>query len=147
MEFFYNNKQIAIHQRSFKQGIPITDLKHCPIKHQSQAESTDPENIKEQALKMGESVLAWVTQVLEDPNTKEKQRLNTALGVIRLSKTYSFARVDAACARGLFYKNFRFKGIEDILKRNLDSTPLPITETPKALPQNHTNVRGSGYYL
>ena len=75
---------------------------------------------------MGESVLAWVTHVLGDPTVKERQSLNIALGVVRLSKTYSFARVNAACARGLFYKNFLFKGIEDILKRNLDSVSLPI---------------------
>ncbi len=147
VEFFYNSKQVAIHQRSFKTGTSVTDPKHQPIKHQRHAESTDPENIKEQSLKMGESVFAWVTHVLEDSTKKEKQRLNTALGVVRLSKTYSFARVNAACARGLFYKNFLFKGIEDILKRNLDGTPLPITEILKPLPQKHVNVRGPGYYL
>jgi len=55
--------------------------------------------------------------------------------------------VNAACARGLFYKNFFFKGIEDILKRNLDSAPLPIREPLKPLPQKHSNVRGPSYYL
>lgn len=147
VEFFYNSKQIAIHQRSFKVGIPSTDSKHQPIKHQRHAESINPENIKEQAAKMGESVLAWISYVLEDSDVKEKQRLNTALGVVRLSKTYSFARVNAACARGLFYKNFLFKGIEDILKRNLDGTSLPVAEPLRPLPQRHVNVRGPDYYL
>ncbi len=146
VEFWYNSKQIAIHQRSFKTGVPVTDPNHQPIKHQRHAESTSPENVKEQAVKMGESVLAWVTHVLGDPTVKERQSLNIALGVVRLSKTYSFARVNAACARGLFYKNFLFKGIEDILKRNLDSVSLPIEEKPKPLPQKHVNVRGSDYY-
>jgi transposase len=147
VEFFYNSKQIAIHQRSFQSGIPVTKKEHQPIKHQRHAESTDPENIKTQAAKMGDSVLKWVVHVLEDPDIKEKQRLNTALGVVRLSKTYSLARVNAACARGVFYNNFFFKGIEDILKRNLDNSPLPSIETLEPLPQQHANVRGSEYYL
>ncbi len=146
VEFFYKSKQVAIHQRSFKIGIPVTDPNHRPIKHQRHAESTDPAKIKEQAGKMGESVLAWVSYVLEDSSVKEKQRLNTALGVVRLSKTYPFARVNAACTRGLFYENFLFKGIEDILKRNLDGMSLPIAEKQKPLP-GHVNVRGPGYYL
>ena len=146
VEFFYNNKLAAVHQRSFVTNIPITDPKHRPIKHQRHAESVDPEHIKEQAKKMGEAVVAWVIHVLENPSIKERQRLNTALGVIRLSKTYSFTRINAACARGLFYNNFLFKGIEDILKRNLDSTPLPSVETQKPFPQKHTNIRGPNYY-
>lgn len=147
VEFWHNSRQVALHQRSFKLGVPVTDPNHQPIKHQRHAEATDPKKIKEEAEKIGESVLAWVIQVLSDPEVKERQRLNTALGVVRLSKTYSFARINAACARGVFYKNFRFKGIEDILKRNLDSTPLPLIETTKPMPQEHSNVRGPDYYL
>ena len=147
VEFFYNSKQIAIHQRSFHIGVPTTDPNHQPIKHRSHAESTDPENIRKEAAKMGESVLVWVNHVLADPDLKEKQSINTVLGVVRLSKTYSFARINAACARGVRYGNFLFKGIEDTLKRNLDSLPLPPTETPKPLPQKHINVRGPDYYL
>jgi transposase len=147
VEFFYNGQQIAIHQRSFQAGIPVTDPNHQPIKHRLHVESTNPENIKEQARKMGESVLAWVVHVLEDPDVKERQRINRALGVVRLAKTYAFVRINAACARGLFYGNFHFKGIEDILKRNLDAQPLPIRDTQKLLPQNHINVRGPNYYL
>lgn len=147
VEFFYNSKQVAIHARRFKIGVPVTDSNHQPIKHRRHAESIDPENIRDQALKIGESTLTWVTRVLEDPDVKERQRINTALGVVRLSKSYSFARLNAACARGLFYENFLFKGIEDILKRNLDSIALPNIEALKPLPQEHINVRGPNYYI
>ena len=146
VEFFYDSQRVAIHQRSFEIGIPVTNPDHQPVKHQKQAECT-PENVKEQAQAMGESVFAWVCRVLENTDVHPKQRLNTALGVVRLSKSYSFSRINAACLRGLYYHNFLYKGVKDMLERGLDSLSLPTVENSQRLPQNHSNIRGPGYYI
>ena len=145
VEFFYQGKTIAVHERSFVEGIPVTNRNHCPTKHQHQADCT-PEKIKEQALTIGEAVFNWVEMVLEDSSLQVRQRINTTLGVVRLAKAYPFPRLNAACRRGIFFSNFKYRGIKDMLDRNLDQMPLPHVEVLQTLPQEHSNVRGSTYY-
>jgi len=142
VEFFYRGKTIAIHALS--KSTIVTNPHHCPDKHREQA-NISPEAIMESALQIGKETLDWVENVLSDLSLHTKQRINTALCVVRMSKKYSRERLNAACARGLYYRNFKARGIKDILVRELDKQPLPAL-LPSILPQNHNNVRGSIYY-
>jgi stress-induced morphogen len=45
----------------------------------------------------------------------------------------------------LILGTYRYKSIESILKHGLDSKTIEIAEE-SVLPQQHENVRGSGYY-
>ena len=145
VEFFFKGKSVAIHQRSYEIGIPVTNNNHRPPRHQHQAKCT-PEDIKKEAQAIGEFVSIWVEKVFEDPSLHVKQQINTTLGVVRLGKRYSSERMNAACSRGLFYGNFTYRAIKDILGRGLDQRPLPKAEITKPLPQQHSNVRGCNYY-
>ena len=66
------------------------------------------------------------------------------LGILRLAKTYSNPRLEAACRRalqaGLFLSQF-----ESILKRGLDRQPSLTPEAERSSPQ-HENLRGGHYY-
>jgi transposase len=144
IEFFSGGKQVAVHIRSAKAGDVVTDLTHLPKKHLGQARIS-PETLEAEAGEIGEEALQWVSEVLRDESLPIKQRINTALGLVRLSKKYPSERVNAACRRGVFYRNFKYGGIKDMLARGFDRIPL-LPETAIVLPQNHGNVRGSHYY-
>ena len=145
VEFFYKGKQITLHLRSHTLGQPVTKDNHRPIRHQYQAKCT-PEEIYKTAQDIGAKTLEWVDHVLRDSSLHIRQRINTTLCVVRLTKTHSNSRLNAACDRALFYHNFKAAGIKDILQRGLDKSPLPKQELINPLPQEHKNVRGAGYY-
>ena len=109
VEFFCRGRSVAIHMRTTKVGEVVTQANHRPKKHLYQAEIT-PEILQSKGEVLGDSVGKWVAEVLRDESRYIKQRINTALGVIRLTKHYPAQRIDAACQRGLFYKNFKLAG-------------------------------------
>ncbi len=67
---------------------------------------------------------------------------------MRLGKTYSDKRLEAACRRACSLGSYSYKSIESILKRNLDKEPLPNDQKNGAVATlpHHENVRGANYY-
>ena len=68
------------------------------------------------------------------------------LGLLRLAKTYSPARLDAACARARLAGAQSYRHVAAILKHGLDRQPLAVPEAAPRLPLTHANVRGPAYY-
>ena len=85
-----------------------------------------------------------ITAVLSDRRHAE-QGFRSCLGILRLAKTYSDQRLEAACQRALLLGTHRYKSIESILKHGLDEKPVD-QEDESTLPQQHENVRGADYY-
>jgi transposase len=68
-----------------------------------------------------------------------QQAFNACLGIMRLGKSYGEGRLEAACRRTLHFGTTRYKSVESILKRGLDSQPLPeLQKTPRATPRRAT---------
>jgi hypothetical protein len=65
---------------------------------------------------------------------------------MRLSKTYSSDRLEAACSRALRISAFSFKSVESILKKNLDQQTLLFDQDETDPSTPHSNVRGKTYY-
>lgn len=86
-----------------------------------------------------------ISTILQERRHPE-QGYRSCLGILRLGKTYTDARLEAACVRALLLGTHRYKSIESILKKGLDSKVIEATDTPE-LPQQHENIRGSEYYL
>lgn len=145
VEIFYKGKQEAIHIKNHQKGSLITNPQHRPPNHQHHANCT-PEKIREEAKTIGEKTLEWVEHVLTDTALHHHQQIRISLGVVRLSKIYPPSRIEAACTRGLHYKNFSSRSIRDMLARNLDQQALPKKEELPHLPQQHTNLRDTKYY-
>jgi transposase len=145
VEVFHKGEQIALHMRKYESGKYITNSQHQPLHHRHQAECT-PENIREQACQIGENTMAWIEEVLVDSTTHINQRKKTCLGVIRLLKMYPSHRLEKACKRGLYYKNFSYKGIKGILENNFDQNSIPIDQAPSRISQEHDNIRGAKYF-
>ena len=64
---------------------------------------------------------------------------------MRLGKSSSPERLEAACRRALTLGACSYKSIESILKKGLDRQPLPPQPEGIASPY-HANIRGPHYY-
>jgi len=74
-----------------------------------------------------------------------EQGYRSCLGVLRLGKQYSPARLEAACSRAIEFNACSYQSVKSILKCNLDSLPTEPAVPPQ--PQlNHPNIRGSEYF-
>jgi hypothetical protein len=67
------------------------------------------------------------------------------MGIVRLAKTYSEERLEAACARAVHCRAFHYPSVKSILDNDLDRAPLPIRGKSKPAAQ-HGNIRGAGYF-
>jgi transposase len=66
------------------------------------------------------------------------------MGVLRLTKTFGAARLDAACERALHINSYTYQSLHSILKNGLDRTPRRRATDEPAI--SHPNIRGAGYF-
>lgn len=143
VEVLHKGGRVASHVRSRKKGAFTTVVDHMPRSHREQAKWS-PGRILHWASTQGTSVLALCEAILSERRHPE-HGYRSCLGILRLEKTYSAARLDAACARAHAAGSRSYRSVHSILKAGLDALPL---ETPSsAAPIAHENVRGPDYYL
>ncbi len=143
VEVFASGERIASHRRSFRQGGYTTVLAHMPKSHQQYAEWS-PQRIIRWASKTGPSAGELVEKLI-DAYQHPEHGYRAALGIMRLAKTYSDERLEAACHRALAIGTCRYQSVKSILAKGLDQMPLPETDRERA-PISHTNIRGADYY-
>jgi len=143
IEVFNKGERVASHLRSWLKGHHTTLNAHRPEAHRHYGDWS-PERFMSWAEKIGSATCQVITVVLQERRHPE-QGYRSCLGILRLAKTYSDARLEAACTRALLLGTCRYKSLESILKHGLDSKPV-VVEEESALPQQHENVRGSEYY-
>jgi transposase len=97
------------------------------------------------AEKSGPATAELVSTILAS-RKHPQQGFRSCLGLMRLGKTYTDQRLEAACQRALALGAVSFKSVQSILKTALDQQPLPETSTQQSLPIDHPNIRGSKYY-
>jgi len=143
IECFHKGQRVAAHRRSHQPGRHTTVTEHMPEQHRRHAQFS-PERMQRWAANIGIETATLITQILsERPHPEQDYR--TCLGILRLAKSYSDERLNAACARALILGTHRYKSIASILKKGLDQQPLAATTEPQ-LPTDHGNLRGPGYY-
>jgi transposase len=144
VEILFKNKRVASHQRSYRSGAFITLPQHMPKSHQRYLEWT-PSRIVRWAEKNGPNTKQLLTAILQS-KTHPEQGFRSCLGIMRLTKSYSSDRVEAACSRALLIKAYSFRSVESILKKNLDQQPLLFEQDETDHSTPHSNVRGKKYY-
>ena len=86
---------------------------------------------------MGPSTLQVVEKLLDD---RPLDRMRTVQAILRLEESVGTKRLEAACARALYFGDIRYRQIKSILNAALDCEPLP--ETQLSLPlRNFTFAR------
>jgi transposase len=94
--------------------------------------------------RIGSHTKAVVEHVLHQ-RRHPQQGYRSCLGILRLSKTYGEARLEAACERAIAISAPSFGSLKSILKHGLDKHRV-ATPAQTSLPLDHANVRGPAYY-
>lgn len=145
VEIYHDHKRIALHIRSFKPHAFTSIKEHMPESHQRYAEQQGwtAEYFLEQAIKTGSATHLYMEGVLKSKKIPE-QTYNACLGILRLVRSYTAVRVEAACKRALNGQCYNYATINNILINNLDTLEpeqLSLFVMPK-----HNNLRGAQAY-
>src|SRR5215475_13260520 len=143
VELFAKGKRVASHPRSPHKGRHSTVAAHMPKAHQHYAEWT-PQRVIHWAATSGPAT-AQVVEMILASRPHPQQGFRSCLGLMRLGKSYSPERLEAACRRALTLGACSYKSIESILKKGLDRQPVPQPPASMASPP-HLNIRGPQYY-
>ena len=144
IEIFHLGARATSHVRSYVRGGRTTQSEHMPSAHRAHAEWT-PSRILGWAETIGPNTRALCDVILRERRHPE-WGFRSCLGLLRLAKKYSDARVEAACSRALFAGARSYRHVLTILQHNLDQQPLPSPEQPASAGTSHENVRGPDYY-
>jgi transposase len=143
VELFSKGRRVASHVRLWGVGQYSTDPQHMPVAHQKHLEWT-PSRLIEWAKINGTHTAALVSALLASKPHPE-QGYRACLGLMRLGKRYSAARLDAACARALAAGAVSYRSVKSMLETGLDRQPLAVQGAVLML-DAHANVRGPAYY-
>jgi transposase len=143
VEIFPRGVRVASHGRSQKQYQATTQHEHRPKSHQKHLEWT-PSRLMEWARTVGPATAAVFEQILASKPHPERG-YRSCLGILRLTKEYSMARVEAAAHRALHLKACSYKSLQSMLERQLDRLPPEAAPAPRS-PVEHHNIRGADYF-
>jgi transposase len=143
VECFAAHQRVACHALSHRRGRYTTIAEHMPASHRAHLQWT-PGKLIGWGRRIGVSAAAVVTWQLEHRPHPE-QGYRACLGLQRLARQYTPARLEAACTRALAIRSPTYRSVASILKHGLDRQPSasPATSTARPL---HENVRGPDYY-
>jgi len=149
VEIYYKSERLCCHKK-FPDYVKYkwsTDDEHMPDKfHHAK---WDDIRIKKWAYSIGVCTGDVVDRIFVSVRIKE-QGYNAALSILRLSKTYSPDRLEAACEFALEQiRSPRYKNLKAILSSNQDQVFLSKKAEIKSKSLNQTvqgYVRGSEYY-
>ena len=144
VEVLAGTRRVASHPRSPRRGHFATTPEHMPAAHRAHAEWS-PGRLLNWAATIGPATAELVKRLLlEKPHPEQGYR--ACLGLMRLARTYSHERLEAACTRALAVGAHRYRSVASILAKGLDQQPLKSpAQGELALPE-HANVRGPTYY-
>ncbi|MEO8131383.1 MAG: IS21 family transposase [Bryobacteraceae bacterium] len=143
IEIFQDGKRAATHVRSLAAYRHTTVREHMPKSHQAHLQWTPSRLIH-----WGESVgsaTAEVIRLILAGKPHPEMGYRACLGILRLAKTYSNERLEAASQRALQLQACSYSSLRSILKRSLDKQTTLELEPGKSGPR-HENLRGAGYY-
>ncbi len=138
VELFHGQKLVATHVRCQKPGQWQTRLEQYPV-HKAAYLQRTPAFCRQIAARMSPAASQVVAALLSD---RPLDRLRSVQAILRLEETVGAQRLEAACARAMYYGDLRYRRIKEILNAALDREPLPgITITQPTTP--HTFARAT----
>ena len=143
VECFSSNQRVACHALSPLRGKHTTTAEHMPASHRAHLEWT-PQKLIDWGSRIGVSTAAIVSWQLEHRPHPE-QGYRACLGMQRLARQFTPARLEAACTRALAIRSPNLRSVTNILKSGLDRQQSLPTTQPGATPV-HENIRGPDYF-
>lgn len=119
----YNSdcRLVATHSRAVEAGTRTTLNDHLPPEKVAGL-LRSREALLAQAQAIGEQTGIVVQRLLDEKPVERRQMVQR---ILRLEQTYSRARLEAACGRGIFFDDVRYKTLKRILARGLDQQQFP----------------------
>lgn len=146
VEIFHKGQRVALHVRSHQRGGFTTDPAHRPKSHQQHLDWAPSRMVSWSNNEVGPQCGQAVARLLETKSHPE-QGYRACLGIMRLSRSYGAARLEAACHRAVLLDICSYKSIKSILVTSTDRQPLPQSEKESNQKTTmHENVRGHDYY-
>jgi transposase len=132
---FHENRIVAVHTPVSK-GQRSTKLEHYPpdkIRYMQ----NDRNYCLKKADEIGKNVLVVVRHMLDEEVIRN---LRSAQNIIRMQNKYGTTRLENACKRAVFFGNYSYGGIKNILERELDKQGF-LFEKADAKPLDSTYAR------
>ena len=142
IDVFQRGQRMASHLRNTARGRHTTVDAHMTPAHQA-VNGWNAPRLLDWAGRIGGHTKAVIEHILHQ-RRHPQQGYRTALGVLRLAKTYGPERLEAACNRAFRIHAVTWRSIDSILKHNLDRKPRVAAQA--TLPLDHANLRGPEYY-
>jgi transposase len=142
VEIYRGQDLVATHERSQEPGKWHTRLEHYP-EHKAAYLQRTPTYCRQVAARLGPSTSQVVETLLAD---RPLYRLRSVQAILRLEETVGAQRLEAACARALYFNDPRYRRIKEILNAALDREPLPETAVP-APARRHTFARSGAEFF
>jgi len=142
IEAYFKGKRVAAHARTSSNYQHTTLRDHMPSSHRAYAERT-PEKLRRQASHIGPNTGTLVEVILRERRHPE-QGFRACTGIIRLAKSHSVERLEAACERALEINARSYASVKSILKNNLERRRRERATDGPAI--THPNIRGAGYF-
>jgi len=126
VELYAGLELVATHLRNTRPGQWQTRLEDYPPAKAAYLIQT-PAYCRREATRIGPATRQVVDQLLTE---RPLERLRAVQAILRLEESVGPVRLEAACARALFYGDVRYRRIKEILNAALDRDPLPEPATP-----------------
>ena len=142
VEIFRKGRRVGSHVRVVGKGHYRTDPAHRPAAHRRHLEWTPSRLVR-----WGETVGPHTAQLVEEILRRKphpEQGYRACLGLLRLARLYTPARLEAAARRALACGAISYQHVKSILQAGLDRVPWEPASEPS--PIHHANVRGGAYY-
>jgi transposase len=143
VEVFLRGERIAVHRRGSGDGKHTTVPEHMPSSHRRYADWTI-DRIRREADAIGPSVSILCALILERRPHPE-QGFRACLGILRLARSVTAGRLDAAAARAMEIGALTYGSVKSILDNKLDRLAADPLQ-PEHKPLRHRNIRGGGYF-
>ncbi|MBM3123315.1 MAG: IS21 family transposase, partial [Chloroflexi bacterium] len=130
VQIFRDQTLVATHPRSQQPGVWSTRVDHYPAEKAAYLERT-PDRCRHLAARIGPATEQVVQRLLAE---RPLDRLRSVQAVLRLAESVGATRLEAACARAVYYGDVHYRRIKEILNAALDREPLPDAAVAVPLP-------------
>ena len=121
VQLFCAETLLCTHTRALQPGEHHTRPEHYPREMAEYLQRT-PAYCRQWAVQIGPATRQVVQALLED---RPLDRLRSVQALLRLEQSVGPDRLEAACARALFFGDGSYRRVKEILNAGLDREPLP----------------------
>jgi hypothetical protein len=121
VEIYQGQRLITTHVRCQQPGQWQTRLEHYPP-HKAAYLQRTPDFCRKTAERIGPAARQVVELLLSD---RPLDRLRSVQAILRLEESVGSQRLEASCARAVYYGDVNYRRIKAILNAALDREPLP----------------------